>query len=253
MVSFTRLTTCLAAVVLIATSSGCSAVNRFVPGGAGFASAADKNLAVNPDELPPRQTAQACIKTAEQLASDGQAREAILLYEKARGVDPNATNYSRRLAPLYDLSDDVARATTEFNAAIATAPADADLLNDAGCFYDRQGNPAQAERLLRQAVAVNPQYARAQINLGLAIGHQGRFQEAFDVFAPVVGPAAAHSNVGMLLAKQGRNEEALRALQQALALNANLPQTRAVIEHLERCLSLTVANARPPLASVVTP
>jgi hypothetical protein len=57
----------------------------------------------------------------------------------------------------------------------------------------------------------------------------------------------------MLLAKQGRNEEALRALQQALALNASLPQSRAVAEHLEKSLLPVVANTRAPLASAIAP
>jgi hypothetical protein len=36
----------------------------------------------------------------------------------------------------------------------------------------------------------------------------------------------------MLLAKHGRNGEALRAFEQALALDPDLPQARAAVEHL---------------------
>jgi Tfp pilus assembly protein PilF len=221
----------LIAVVILFSSFGCAMVNRLTPGDSGLPSPIG-NSTVSGEELTTGQTVQACIKTAEQLASDGHVREAALLYEKACRLDPHAVDYSRRLAPLYDMSGDLPKAAAEFNAALVATPADPDLLNDAGCFHDRQGNPTEAERLLRQAIAVNPEHARAKINLGIALAHQGRLQEAFDAFVPVVGPAAAHSNIGMLLAKHGRNGEALRAFEQALALDPDLPQARAAVEHL---------------------
>ncbi|HUE69887.1 MAG TPA: tetratricopeptide repeat protein [Pirellulaceae bacterium] len=196
------------------------------------------------DELPEAQTVHACLTAAEELAVEGHAREAALLYEKARGLDPQATDYSRRLAGLYDLQGDLARAGTEFRAALAAAPHDADLLNDYGCFLDRQGNYAEAERLLRQALSANPQHERAQVNLGITLAHQGRFQEAFDTFSAVVGPAAAHSNVGMLLARQGRREEALQAFQQALAIDPDVSQARAAVEYL----TANLVASQPELA-----
>ncbi len=184
------------------------------------------------DDLPTAQTVQACLTTADQLAAEGHAREACLLYEKARGLDAGAADYARRLAPLYDAQGDLARAGSEFNAALAAAPHDADLLNDVACFHERQGNFAEAERLFRLALAAQPTHERAAVNLGITLAHQGRIQAAFDTFAKVVGPAAAHSNVGMLLAQQGRTSEALLALNEALRLNPALPQAQAVARHL---------------------
>lgn len=222
----------VAAATLLACWSGCAALPP--PKAPATDSPPHGKRAQNStsDELPQAQTVHACLTAAEQLAAEGHAREAALLYEKARGLDPQATDYSRRLAGLYDLQGDLARAGTEFHAALAAAPHDPDLLNDYACFLDRQGSYAEAERLFHQALAANPQHERAQVNLGITLGHQGRFQEAFDTFSAVVGPAAAHSNVGMLFAKQGRRDEALRAFQQALAMNPDLPQARAAVEYL---------------------
>jgi Tfp pilus assembly protein PilF len=225
----------IAIAAMFATAfSGCSIAGRLTPGGPDSTANAGAAMASASDELPAEQSVQVCIATAERLAGEGHAREAILLYEKARRLDPQAANISRRLAGLYDLSGDAAHANIEFQAAVAAAPGDADLLNDAGCFYDRLGDFVQAERLLRQALAASPQHARAQTNLGITLAHQGRFQEAFDAFAAVVGPAAAHSNVGTLLARQGRDEEARHAFAQALALDSQLAQAKLATEYLHQ-------------------
>ena len=202
------------------------------------------NVITSSDELPMRDTVRACIATAEQLEQQGHHREAIQLYEKARGLDPKATNYARHLAGLYDLENDPARSLAEFEAALAAAPADADLLNDFGCFQDHRGKYAEAESLLRKAIAVAPQNERAKINLAITVAHQNRYPESFDIFSTVVGPAAAHSNLGVLMAKRGQWEEAKRAFEQALALNPDLAQPKAFLAAMER-----QSNETLPLAA----
>jgi Tfp pilus assembly protein PilF len=218
---------CLLAGLILA-GAGCSSIRQFAP------QAPSLGLAAGSDALSADQTVQACLATAEKLAAEGHAREAILLYEKARRLDPQAAPYSAALARLYDMAGDPARAQAEFTAALAAAPRDVNLLNDFGCFHDRQGNLAEAERLFRQALSLDSGYVRAQINLGVTLVRQGRVEEAFQAFAPAVGPAAAHSNVGILLAKQGRHAEARRAVELALALQPDLAQARAVQAYLDR-------------------
>jgi Tfp pilus assembly protein PilF len=194
---------------------------------------ATDNVSTSSDELPMRDTVRACIATAEQLEQQGHHREAIQLYEKARGLDPKATNYARHLAGLYDLENDPAHSLAEFQTAIAASPNDADLLNDFGCFEDRRGNYAEAESILRKAVAASSQSDRTRINLAMTLAHQKRYKESFDLFSNVVGPAAAHSNLGVILAKQGQIDQAKRAFEQALALNPELPQPRTFLTVLD--------------------
>jgi Tfp pilus assembly protein PilF len=189
-------------------------------------------VATNLNELPNPQTLQVCLTTAEQLAVKGHAREAALLYERARGIDPTAIDYSRPLAGLYDLHGDLPKAAAEFQAALAKSPDDPDLLNDYACFFDRQGNYSAAEQHLRRALQVAPQHQRALTNLGIVLARQNRLQESFDVFTAAVGPAAAHSNLGMLLARQGRTAEAQAAFDNALAIEPNLAQANAGAEFL---------------------
>jgi len=214
-------------------SPGCASLSRSVGLDRRGAAAAD-DASLRAEELPKGQTVQVCLATAEQLAQQRHAHEAIQLYERARALDPHATDYPRRLAPLYDLQGDLPRAAAEFQAALATAPRDPDLLNDYACLLQRQSNLPEAERLLRAALNHNPSHTRAQVNLAIVLERQGRTQEAFEAFIPAVGPAAAHYNIGMLLAKRGQHDEARRAIHQALAIDPQLSQAQMAMAYLAK-------------------
>ena len=183
-------------------------------------------------ELPPEHKAQACITTAEALEVQGHDQEATLLYERARAADPNAIDYARRLAALYDRLGNVARAEQEFQEALQTSPQDMDLLNDYGYFQMRRGEVAAAESTFRDVLSESSAHEQARINLALTLAKQARWQESFETFAPAVGAAAAHSNVGVLMAKAGHYQDAERAFQQALTLDPALPQPRAFLDKL---------------------
>jgi Tfp pilus assembly protein PilF len=184
--------------------------------------------------LPPKKAAMACVATAEELQAKGHANEAVLLFERARQLDPKQARVCRDLAVLYDQQGQDARALAEYQKALELTPRDADLLNDWGYFHFRRGDWTEAEKQFRAALAESPTHERATINLGLTLGEQGRYQDSYEVFAKAIGPAAAHSNVGVLLASRGRDAEARVAFQKALELQANLPQARAFLTHLNR-------------------
>lgn len=202
---------------------------------------ASASSTVPESELPMDQTVALCLATAERLAGEGHAREASLLYLKARKLAPNATDYSRRLAPLFAQLQDLPRAQEEYTAALAGSPRDADLWNDWGCLLLRRGDYAAAEQKLRQALAVAPGHTRARTNLALVCAHVDRREEAWDLFASVVGPAAAHSNLGVVLAGEGRTAEARREFERALQLDPDLPLPALFLEQLDR-----LAEATPP-------
>lgn len=185
------------------------------------------------DELPTSQTVQLCLTTAGELVQEGHLSEAIQLYQKARSLDPEAVDYSRILAALYDGQGEYSKAIDEYRLAIQKLPGDANLLNDYGCLHKRHGNFVEAELHLRQAVALDATNDRAKTNLAIALAQQMKYQEAFDLFAAVSGPAAAHSNIGMIKARQGKTEEAKTALRTALSMNANNPPAHAMLTYLE--------------------
>ena len=210
---------------------------RQAASGVGSAARFDQN------ELSPRQAADACIATAQELEGAGHHREATALYERARRHDPNATDYARRLAVLYELQGDANRARTEYRKALAEDPTNADLLNDFGYFHFGQGDLPQAESHLRHAVELSPGNDRAWTNLGIVLAHQSRYDEAYDAFARTVGPAGAHSNIGAIMAKQGKTDQAQHAFRQALSLNPNLKQPQAFLAYFSR---------KPPQSEMVS-
>jgi Tfp pilus assembly protein PilF len=226
-----RLLIVACATLALGNSLGCATLSapRWLGGGSAPESTEALTAA---DQLPKSQTVQACLATADQLSAQGHVREAALLLEKAQRLDPQAAEYPKRLAGLYDLQGDPVRATAEFRRALAASPGDAQLLNDFGCLLDRQGNHDEAEGHLRRAVELEPQNQRAITNLAICVARQGRHQEAFDLFASVVGPAAAHTNVGMLLARGGRTTEAQAAFRNALAIDPTQRQASMAMEYL---------------------
>ncbi len=185
-------------------------------------------------ELPPKEAARACFVAAEELQKSGHAEQAILLYEKARGNDPSLKLVAHHLAVLYDAQGDSTRSLAEYNKALESEPKNPSVLSDLGYYYYERGNLPDAEQSLRKALALAPNHQKALNNLGLVLAGQGRFDESFQVFAKVVGPAAAHSNVGVLMAKQGRYDLARQAFRQALALDATLPQPKAFLAYLDK-------------------
>ena len=185
-------------------------------------------------ELPPKEAARACLAAAEEMQNSGHVEQAILLYEKARTNDPSLKTVSHHLAVLYEAQGDSARSLAEYNKALESDPKNPSLLSDLGYYYYERGNQAEAERSLRKALTIVPNHQKALCNLGLVLAAQGRFDESFETFSKVVGPAAAHSNVGALMAKQGRYDEARQSFRQAIAMDATLPQPKAFLAYLDR-------------------
>jgi len=226
----------MACLVALAVTSGCvsaplfSSFNGAQP--AGLESAGGPNPESS-ETLPPKQAAEACLATAKELQAHGHAPEAILLYERARQLNPRE-QVSRFLAVLYDQQGNDTRALAEYRKALELTPHDADLLNDFGYYFYRRRDWRQSEEQFRKAIAQSPQHERAWVNLGLALGEQERFQESFDAFSKVLSPAAAHSNVGVILAAHQRKSEAETAFKQALAIQNDLPQPRAFLAHFEQ-------------------
>ena len=135
---------------------------------------------------------------------------------------------------LYDAQGDSARSLSEYNKAVECDPKNANLLSDLGYYYYERQNLAEAERSLRKALVIDPNHQKALSNLGLVLVGQGRFNESFEAFSKVVGPAAAHSNLGVLLAKQGRYDDAKQAFHRALAMDATLQQPKAFLAYLDK-------------------
>lgn len=184
-------------------------------------------------ELPNDKAAMACVATAEAMEKNGHEAEAIQQYELARKYDSSMPRISRRLAVLYDRQADFAHATQEYQRAIQETPKDADLLNNYGYFHYERGAWLEAEKWLRQALNANPQHVTASVNLALTLGQEGRYNEAFDLFAKSVGEAEAHVNMGFIYQTHGKRDEAKQAYRKALQLRPDLRLASDALAKLE--------------------
>jgi Tfp pilus assembly protein PilF len=204
-----------------------------------LAAAADKS------ELPPREAAQACLIMAASFERKGSDAFAIAEYEKARQLDPNLRQVTRRLAVLYDRSGESQRAMSEYQEALKASPRDPNLLNDAGyCYYNR-GQWSEAENYFRKAIALDGKHARAWNNLGMALAQEGRYDESLKAFQHVVSPGEAQANLAAILAAQGNVEEAKQAYGQALKLEPDLHSAQRGLARLEHPQKTAATGGAP--------
>ena len=98
-----------------------------------------------------------------------------------------------------------------------------------GLFLTEQKNDyAQAESVLRKAIALNEANFAAHFNLGNALSEQNKSNEAITEFRRAIQikpkDAGAHNNLGVILHAEGRLDEAITAFRRAIALG---PTSRA--------------------------
>lgn len=202
--------------------------------GGGWSDRSSATTAPAAPELPAKPAAALCLSMAQNLEKDGKDADAVGYYERARELDPSLQDRaSRRLAVLYDRTDNQARAMAEFQEQLKKKPKDANLLNDMGYSYYNRAQWADAETYLRRAIAADKNHKSAWVNLGLTLAQQGRNQEAVDAFLKVVTPAEAHANLGFVLAVQGKKAEAVAAYRQALELEPTLRLAQIAVAKLE--------------------
>lgn len=135
-----------------------------------------------------------------------------------------------------------------YEAVLARDPADADALNLLGAASDAAGDPGRAVALIGQALAVR-ETAAARSNLGMALAHLGRHEEAVAHCRRAIAlrpdDAAARINLAVSLQALGRFREAERACRAALALSPGDPRA---LDNLGRAL-LALDRAEEAIAA----
>ena len=84
-------------------------------------------------------------------------------------------------------------------------------------------DPEKATESYRRAIELDPDDAVAHVNLGLALGKQGKLDEAIESFRRAIeldsNDADAHYNLGVILADQGKLDEAIQSHRRAIELD----------------------------------
>lgn len=206
------------------------------------------NLPKDVVTLPPSRSAELSIAVSDQLVARGHYTEAIHQLNLARQSNPKL-DVSPRLARLYAQAGRDREAISEYELAIQAHPRDASLYNDLGYFQYDRGNFAEAERALRKALEIEPENKRAWMNLGLAIGQQGRTRESLTAFEQAVKPAEARCNLAFVLGTQGKFDQARDLYREALQLDPGLKLARNALARLDQQVAARPAANLPQNAA----
>lgn len=116
-------------------------------------------------------------------------------------------------------------AERDYRAAIEADPVHTDALHLLGVLRHQQGRHEEAADLVSRAVALRPDDAALQLNLGNALKALGRLDGAIERFRNALTLAPefplAHYNLGNAYAQAGRHEDAVDAFEKALRLQPN--------------------------------
>lgn len=183
-------------------------------------------LAATRDEFRLVRTRAAAVLAAlprESLADDDRRsiENATLEYLSSLQARPDDWTSHYNLGNYYMERQQPGRAVDEFSAAVHFQPQSLPPLVNRAMAYATLGKNDDAERSLRQALALDPMNAATNLNLGMLLAELGRLPEAEQAFRLALKSdphsAVAAYNLGVLLAKD-RPEESLEWCRKAAAL-----------------------------------
>ena len=192
-------------------------------------------------------------------ARQGRTDAARVALGRALELDPENAAALNELVRLDLAEDDASGARGRADEWLEHRPDDPDRLRLVASVHAASGGVAEAERLLRRALEVDPANLNAYSQLARLYYRQGRLQDASREFEALAErsptPAAAITMVGVLLQAQGRSVEARERFERAVELDpeaAVAANNLAWIyveagENMDRALSLAQrATARLP-------
>lgn len=122
-------------------------------------------------------------------------------------------------------------------ASLQLAPSQrARALNNLGMVRATQERPAEAEQAFKEAVALDPRYADARQNLGLAYLEKGQMQAGILELEEAVRYNGAdpklHHLLGEVYHAQGQQDRAVASLRKALSLKGDLAEARELLHSI---------------------
>jgi tetratricopeptide (TPR) repeat protein len=177
-------------------------------------------------------------------SADPQTLEqASVLAQKALALDDSLPVVHSLLSLVYEQKQQYDQALAEGERAIALDPNNADSYGFQAYVLTVAGRPAEALRMVEQAMRLNPHYPPLYLNqLGWAYRLTGRYAEAVATLKEAISRSpnllGAHLNLAVSYVQQWAFqqspesqtlEQALAAAQRALALNDSLPQGHTLL------------------------
>lgn len=162
------------------------------------------------------------------LRQRGLYEEALREFETAleRGEDEQLVQQAQ--AELYLLQGNGVAAASLYDTLVRSHPDSPKLWNERGVVEHRSAKLAEAARLYRRSLDLDPDYTLARNNLAIGLAHGDDLGGAEAAFELAVGgadpPPEAWTNYALLLSRSSRHAEALRSYRRALEID---PQSAA--------------------------
>ncbi|MCC7063962.1 MAG: tetratricopeptide repeat protein [Planctomycetes bacterium] len=122
---------------------------------------------------------------------------------------------------------------TAFQKAARYLPRDADVQSNLGSALAHHGRYEEAEECFRRALSIKPTFASAYTNLGNALGYQGRTVEATECYRRALrlqpDLAEAHGGLGDSLSKLGQVAEAEAHVRRALQIKPDYTRAHSCL------------------------
>ena len=169
-------------------------------------------------------------------AREGRTDEAIGLFQKALGINPEHTVALQNLGNAYRQKKDWGAAKETLEHALALNPDDAEANYGLGMVYAQLNNTGRAYEYLQKALAARPAYPEALNNLGILYLRTGRAEEAkksFDESIRVApGFEQSYINLARVYAIEGDKMKARATLEELLKVHPEHEQARKELAEL---------------------
>jgi Tfp pilus assembly protein PilF len=240
------------AAMLVALA-GCRHATPSAPGGLSFTSwfnsAPSPAKPIPAPEPNAKQKAEMEMELGRSLEREGKLNEALKVYEEVAKKDSRRIDAQERMAIVNDQLGNFKEADKIYATALKREPKNFDLLCDRGYSFYLQDRDAEAESMLRQALAIDPHMARAHNNLGLVLAHNGKSDEALKEFSRGgCRESDARVNLAYCLMAQRDFSSAQKQLQLAMAADPQSDSPGRGLAHL-RWVASKPATDQVALAS----
>lgn len=197
-------------------------------------------LDTNPNSIPAR------VGLASVYSDLYKIKAAQREFQKVLSIDPNNSDALNGLGQTYyrattssnmDIRDNIGsfyrRASTYFQKAIQANPNNDKALANLGNIYQHQGRLEEADQMYRKSLEANPMNSDANFRMGTIFYEKGDVDTAIGYYQKSLEVnsknSSAHFHLGEALLAKGRYSDAIEALQTSLYLH---PQSAPVHEKL---------------------
>ena len=193
----------------------------------------EPSASARPDD-PPTTDYMRELAAGVELEQARQYPEARKHYEQLIRQWPARWEAYHHLGQVCDRQKRYAEAQENYQRAIRLAEnREPDLFNDLGYSFFLTGSMKKAENAIRKAVALRPSEPKYHNNLGLILGHQRRFDDAWKEFRLAGGEADACYNLAFVKASLGDFAGAKECFHRALAIDPTHDQARRALRAFE--------------------